>query len=334
MMYNISGTLRVWAAAVLSVLPWVVCGQEREVVVQTDTFRLPATLAVPVGCEGTKVPCVVMVHGSGPNDRDETVGPNKLFRDLAEAFAARGIASLRYEKRTRVYGAASVPQGRKLDYDVEVVDDALSAIRLAAQCPEVDASRIFVLGHSLGAMLAPRIAQRSSEVCGAILLAAPARKLPDLLIGQGLFLQNLYSKMPGVPAAALQQLEEMVELARNAQKLGTPQYDEQKGLPIGLTADYLAMDAAYNPVTVAAQIPHPLMLVQGERDYQVTMVDYALWCSGLMFRQGVIYKTYPLLNHLMREGEGASGPMEYAVAKPLPKQLVDDLVQFITSTHP
>lgn len=317
-------------AILLCALPLGLWAQEREVVVQTDTFRLPATFVVPAGGED-KFPCVVMVHGSGPNDRDETVGPNKLFRDLADSLQAHGIASLRYEKRTRIYGAASLPAGREMDYDVEVVEDALSALRLAAAQPEVDGSRLFIVGHSLGAMLAPRIAERAPEVAGVVMLAAPARKLTDLLIGQSIYLRHTYEKMPGVPQAILQQLSELEEKARNAQRLGTSQYDEAIGLPTGLTPSYLAMDQQYNPVKTAAALKQPLMLVQGERDYQVSMVDYSLWCTGLMMRGGVTYCCYPKLNHLMREGEGPATPMEYATPKPLPQQLVADMVRFIKS---
>ena len=125
-----------WLIATMLSICSALYGQGREVVVETDTFRLPATFLAPQGVE--KAPCVVLIHGSGPNDRDETVGPNKLFRDLADSLAAHGVASLRYDKRTRCYGAASVPAGRSLDYDVEVVDDALSALRLAAAQPVVN----------------------------------------------------------------------------------------------------------------------------------------------------------------------------------------------------
>lgn len=308
--------------------PLGLLAQERKVEVVTDTFRLPATFVAP-STTAQKLPCVVFIHGSGPNDRDETVGPNKLFRDLADSLASRGIASLRYEKRTRIYGAASLPAGREMDYDVEVVDDALSALRLAAEQPEVDGSRLFVVGHSLGAMLAPRIAERAPQVAGVVMLAAPARKLTDLLIGQSIFLRNLYEKMPGVPQTALQQLDELQEKARNAQRFGTAEYDEALGLPAGLTPSYLKMDQQYDPVKTAIALKQPLMLVQGERDYQVTMVDYALWCTGLMMRAGVTYCCCPKLNHLMREGEGPASPMEYATPKPLPQQLVTDLVRFI-----
>ena len=92
--------------------------EERALAVETDGFRLPAVLALPKG-RLARVPCVVLVHGSGPNDRDETVGPNKPFRDLAWGLAARGIATLRYDKRTRVYGADFVPEGRRMDMDTE-----------------------------------------------------------------------------------------------------------------------------------------------------------------------------------------------------------------------
>ena len=315
-----------WLIATMLSICSALYGQGREVVVETDTFRLPATFLAPQGVE--KAPCVVLIHGSGPNDRDETVGPNKLFRDLADSLAAHGVASLRYDKRTRCYGAASVPAGRSLDYDVEVVDDALSALRLAAAQPEVDGSRLYVVGHSLGAMLAPRIAEKMPQVAGVVMLAAPARKMTDLLIGQSIFLKNLYEKI-GAPQQMRQRLEELESQARNAQRLGTADYDESVGLPAGLTASYLEMDKAYDPVKTAAALKQPLMLVQGERDYQVTMVDYALWCTGLMMKPGVTYCCYPKLNHLMREGEGPASPVEYATPKPLPRQLILDLVRFI-----
>ena len=211
-----------WLIATMLSICSALYGQGREVVVETDTFRLPATFLAPQGVE--KAPCVVLIHGSGPNDRDETVGPNKLFRDLADSLAAYGIASLRYDKRTRCYGAASVPAGRSLDYDVEVVDDALSALRLAAAQPEVDGSRLYVVGHSLGAMLAPRIAEKLPQVAGVVMLAAPARKMTDLLIGQSIFLKNLYEKI-GAPQQMRQRLEELESQARNAQRLGTADYD-------------------------------------------------------------------------------------------------------------
>ena len=106
---------------------------ETDTAVVCGTFRLPATLTLPRRAveEGRRVPCVVLVHGSGPHDRDEAIGPNRPFRDLAWGLAARGIATLRYDKRTYVYRASSVPEGRQLDLDVETVPGWL---RTASTC--------------------------------------------------------------------------------------------------------------------------------------------------------------------------------------------------------
>ena len=136
----------------VSVAPDSLQVMERDTLVVCDAFRLPATLTLPRRAveKGRPVPCVVLVHGSGPHDRDETIGPNKPFRDLARGLAARGIATLRYDKRTFVYRADCVPEGRQLDLDVETVDDAVAAVRLARTLPGVAADSVYVLGHSQG----------------------------------------------------------------------------------------------------------------------------------------------------------------------------------------
>lgn len=155
--------------------------EEKSVEISTDTFRLPGTLTLPKG--GSRLPVLILVHGSGPNDRDETLGPNKLFRDIAWGLAEQGIAVLRYDKRTKVYGTAAYPQGVEATFDNEVVDDVISAVRLVKSLPEIDSARVYVLGHSLGGMLVPRIAQRAGEGClgGIISLAGPVRKMEQLL---------------------------------------------------------------------------------------------------------------------------------------------------------
>src|SRR5690606_33004513 len=130
---------------------------EREATVGSGTWALPGTLTLPKK-EG-KFPAVILVHGSGPNDRDETLGPNKPFRDLAHGLATRGIAVLRYDKRTLVHPKALASEvGAALTLREETIDDALAAAALLRTIPEVDASKIFVVGHSLGGTAIPRIA--------------------------------------------------------------------------------------------------------------------------------------------------------------------------------
>ena len=133
------------------------------------------TLSTPAG-DGP-FPGVVLVHGSGPQDRDETIGGFRPFQDLAQGLASRGIAVLRYEKRTKVY-EKELAGTRDMTIKDEVLDDALAALGLLRATPGVDRRRVFVAGHSLGALLAPRIAVLDGSLAGVVLLAAPSR--PDV----------------------------------------------------------------------------------------------------------------------------------------------------------
>ena len=300
--------------------------EERALTVEADGFRLPATLTLPKGAVG-KVPCVVLVHGSGPNDRDETVGPNKPFRDLAYGLAERGIATLRYDKRTRVYGAACVPQGRVLDYDTEAVDDAVAALALAGRQPEVAPDSLYLLGHSLGGTLAPRIAGRASRLAGVIILAGLARPLEDAYTAQVAYLASL----AGNPAdeRVRQQLDEVRRQAANVKLLGTARFNPSIPLPMNLPESYWRLANAYKPVEVAATLGLPLLVLQGERDYQVTMEDFALWRAGLLRHRNASFKSYPKLNHLLQEGTGPSTPLEYDRASSIPAYVMDDLSAFV-----
>lgn len=167
---------------------------EQEVTVGASTdWPLPATLTLPTGAG--PFPVVVLVHGSGPNDRDETIGPNKPFQDLAQGLASQGIAVLRYDKRTRVYPSklASFP---KLTVKEETIDDALAAVALLRQTEQVDQKKIFVLGHSLGGMLVPRIGVADQgTIAGFIVFAGATRPLEDEWVRQYQYLYGLAGEL-------------------------------------------------------------------------------------------------------------------------------------------
>ena len=198
---------------------------ERDITLGADGYKLPGTLTLPkraVGSDVCRVPCVILVHGSGPHDRDETIGPNKPFRDLAWGLAERGIAVVRYEKRTKAYGAACVPAGRELDYDTEAVDDAVAIVEQVRALPELAPDSVYVLGHSLGGTLAPRIAGRSKGLAGIIILAGLARSLEDALEEQFYYTSSLTDSSVNVKA----QLDELKQQLVNVKKLGTEEFDE------------------------------------------------------------------------------------------------------------
>lgn len=299
---------------------------ERDIIVETGTFRLPGTLTLPRIEKGRKVPCVILVHGSGPNDRDETIGPNKPFRDLAWLLAQHGIAVIRYDKRTKVYGNGSVPKGRKLDMDTETCDDALSAVRLAATLPEIARDSIFVLGHSQGGMMAPRIAQRSKDVAGIIILAGLARRFEDAIMQQSEYIASLTGTIsPQVRA----QLDELQRQVANVKQLGTTAFNDSIPLPLGLPKEYWEFLRTYNAAKTASALSCPILVLQGGRDYQVTMDDHRLWTMTLAIKPHAQLKVYPKLNHILQEGDGKSTPTEYNEARPVPAYVAEDIAGFI-----
>src|SRR5262245_23313535 len=169
-------------------------------------WELPGTLSIPV--EQGPFPAVVLVHGSGPNDRDETILGNKPFRDLAWGLSSRGIAVLRYEKRTRAHGAKMTAKNFPTLKE-EVTDDALAAVALLRKTKEIDPKRIFVLGHSLGGLMAARIGEADPQIAGLIVMAGNTRPLEDLVLEQFTYLYSL----EGPTDKQKQELEELKKKA-------------------------------------------------------------------------------------------------------------------------
>jgi dienelactone hydrolase len=287
--------------------------KEREVTVGEGEWKLPATLTVPAGAG--PFPAAVLVHGSGPNDRDETVGGTKVFKDLAEGLASRGIVVLRYEKRSMQY-RARVASIAKLTVQEETVDDAVRAIALLRSQPEVNGSKLFVIGHSLGAYVAPRIAEADGKLAGMVLMAGNVRPLEDLLVEQVEYM--------GIKG---DQLERSKALQAKVKKLEPADEDSPAlgGLPVSYWLDL----KDYDPAAAAKKLGIPMLILQGERDYQVTMTDFNLWKAAVGNAKGVVLKSYPALNHLFVAGEGKSMPAEYGRPGHVAPAVIDDIAKFI-----
>jgi len=287
--------------------------KEREVTVGESEWKLPGTLSVPVGAG--PFPAAVLTRGTGPNDRDETVGGTKVFKDLAEGLASRGIVVLRYEKRSMQY-RARVASIAKLTVQEETVEDAVKAIALLRSQPEVNGSKVFVIGHSLGAYVAPRIAEADGKLAGIVLMAGNVRPLEDLLVEQVEYM--------GIKG---DQLERSKALQAKVKKLEPGDEDSPAlgGLPVSYWLDL----KDYDPAAAARKLGIPILILQGERDYQVTMTDFALWKAALGSSKGVAMKSYPALNHLFVAGEGKSLPAEYSKPGHVAPAVIDDIAKFI-----
>ncbi len=294
---------------------------EQELTAGAPGWPLPATLTLPRG-DGP-FPAVVLVHGSGPNDRDETVGAAKPFRDLAEGLASCGIAVLRYEKRTR-HHSAKLAAGRQITLREEVIDDALAALALLRRTPGIDPVRVFLLGHSLGAWTAPLIAAEDEKLAGVILLAAPARPLEQLYVEQVRYILALDGELS---AADRQKLEETEREAAAAARLR--ESGEGPETALGAPRAYWQSLRGLDPLAIAARARTPLLLLHGGRDYQVTQEDFRLWQRALEGRPGAELKSYPKLNHLFQPGEGPSRPEEYARPGHMDAAVIQDLCAWI-----
>lgn len=275
--------------------------EARDYCVNNGAVSLPATLLV----NGDKAaPIVVFVHGSGPNDRDETLGPNKFFRSLADSLAVRGIASLRYDKRTMLYkGGADT-----ITYREETVDDAIQAVR---QLHEAGYTHIFLAGHSLGGHLAPLIAEAAAPMLsGVIILSGNVGNIQSAIESQ---LHYLGRQQGASEQMIRQSIDQMLA---------------------ALPARYRQFDEAYAPQPVVRRLlaEHPALrwlVVQGGHDYQVTMADYYMWQR--MFGPRATYCYGPTLDHILRSLPAMATPQDYMHPGEIDTKVISALSEFINT---
>lgn len=296
---------------------------ESSVTVDAGTgWPLPGTLTMPVG-EGP-FPAVVLVHGSGPGDRDESVGPNRPFRDIAWGLASRGIAVLRYDKRTLVH-RERIATLTTFTVKDETIDDAVAAVALLRTTASIRADRIFVAGHSLGGMLVPRIGAADPKLGGLISLAGAVRPLEDSILSQTRYLAEADGTVTDAEKTQIAAAEAIVTKAR-ALKPGDPPLT---GPLASGPASYVLDLRGYHPPTAAKALALPMLILQGERDYQVTMDDFAAWRSALGTRADVRLTSYPALNHLFTAGTGKSTPAEYRAEGHVDEAVVRDIAAWV-----
>ena len=297
---------------------------ESECTVGTGKWKLPGALTIPKG-EGPFY-AVVLVAGSGPEDMNETIGPNKPFKDLAWGLATEGIAVLRYDKRTYRYPEECIAMIKNDNFTVndETIDDAIAAVDLLRETERIDPDNISVLGHSWGGYLAPRIAARDENISGLILLAAGARSLPDIIIQETEYFASLDGKIDDKETKSL---EEVKEQAKKVKELNISKGEILFGAPESYWEDL----SDYDPVKTARNLSRPILILQGERDYHVTTVDYEMWIKGLTGKDNLCFILHSDYNHLFMAvpGTGKATPADLFIPGHVALIVIDNVADWV-----
>lgn len=291
---------------------------ETEVKFHSKDLELPGTITAPAT---TPIAVVVMVQQSGPQDRDETMGANKPFRDLAWGLAQHGIASFRYEKRSKI-APRSLAQSPTLD--LEVNDDAVAAIGFIHDKPELKELPIFVLGHALGASMAPFIVEKAkaagSPVAGEILMAGVARPADEVL------LEQIKTNTPVKQRAIA--LQEQKRAFANIRDPKTGNGESALGIPVGYWRDWLAHDT---PAEIK-KVNVPTLVLQGGEDFQTSVKDYDI-LKATGDPAHTTARLFPGLNHLFMPST-KTGIADYVAPSHVSNEVVVTIADWIAANAP
>ena len=303
--------------------------QEQIILGQNTRYPLKGLLTLPEG-QGP-FPAVVLVPGSGSSNMDEKVGKLTPFKDIAQGLAQRGVACIRYDKRSYAHGLKMVlDKKHPITVREETIDDALLAARLLRSDRRIDPERVFLAGHSMGAMLAPRIECQGGDFRGLILLAGSPRRLEEILLEQTreilAGMKGLTKSIAGKQQAQLEQsfrgLYDLTDEEARQKKMGggpTLYYFKEMGQPT--VAQWLEKNAK------------PLLILQGEKDFQVKAdVDFALYKKLLAGRDNVTFRLFPGLNHAFvtaRFDSIADAKKEFTPERHIGPEVLDDIADWI-----
>lgn len=285
-------------------------------------LTLPDDLSAPV-------PAVVFVHGSGSSNMDEKVYKLTPFKDLAEGLASKGIASVRYNKRSFSYPLKMMRDGA-ITVKEETIDDAIAAAELLKDHPNIDPEKVFIVGHSMGGMLSPRIDAEGGNFRGLILLAGSPRKLEEIMLAQTREMLPLSGKLTRLILE--KQLKTLEDTFRGLYDLSE---EEAKAKKIGGgTTAYYFKEMGEHPVPAYLEaLKKPILIMQGGKDFQVKAdVDFALYKELLIHHPDVTFRLYDDLNHCFVPsvyGRIDKAKQEYAVEQHISDDVISDIAEWI-----
>ncbi len=293
---------------------------DENITLSASGVEVGASLSIP---KSKPAAGVVFLGGSGPTDKDSTLGPNKPLKDLAWGMASNGIAVVRWDK-------PSAETAKVSDEDITLQKEylpytlaAVKALQEKLASPDI---QIFALGHSLGAMVAPIVANADAKITGVVMLSAPGGKMYDSALRQMKYLVSLDHDPPFATQEYVSLLTKQVAVIESANFNA----ESKEELPFGAPASYWLSVKEYDQIAEAMKLDIPVRIVQPGRDYQVTIEDdLEIWKDGLKGKEGLEMKVYEGLNHLLMAGEEPPTPEDYAQEGHVDEAVIVDICEWI-----
>ena len=302
-------------------------------------YPLGGTLSIPDGTP-EPYPCVVLVSGSGANDRDETIYTNKPFRDIAVYLASKGIAVLRYDKRTYAYGAKMLQEfGKGATVEEEYIQDAVAAAEFVKSDPRIDSDRVYILGHSEGGMLAPRIDASGGDFAGIVIMAGSPRNLEDIWYDQIFAQAQLFEGTENYDLA----MEQVAQIKQGFDSIKAMSDDEAKSTSMndivgptlgGNVSAYYYKEMSKHPAAgYISGTAKPFLVLQGMSDTQISpTVDFKAYEDLFAGCANAELKTYDGLTHLFitaTPDDVVGNPKIYTTPGHVDTQVLADIASWV-----
>lgn len=303
--------------------------EEKIVIGENTKYPLKGLLTLPAGATNP-VPAVVFVHGSGASNMDEKVGKLTPFKDLAHGLAKHGIAAVRYDKRTFAHGFKLLMDKKDVTVKIETIDDAIEATQLLKKDPRIDAERVFIIGHSMGGMLSPRIDAEGGNYAGLIIMAGSPRRLEEIMLDQN---EDVLRATKGlVNWIVKKQVAKFTAMFDGMYELSDAEAKKKK-MGGGTTLYYFKEMGEHAAPGYLTACEKPVLILQGEKDFQATAEkDFAAYKQLLEGKDNVTFRLYPGLSHAFVPsvyGDIMKAKQEYNVEQHIGEEVIGDIADWI-----
>lgn len=287
--------------------------------------QLNGMLTLPKNVTNPSV--AILVHGSGANGMDSLIGTanNRPFSDLAHGLAEKGIAVIRYDKRSYGYPEDVV------DVETEYLRDVKSVVQFALKDSRVNGKKIYLIGHSQGGMLSPVFAKENPEIQGIVSLGGTLLRLEDKVLEQTITMMDQNTELTEEQKnAEINRVKTEVDLIKGLTAEST---DDRTKLLLNYPVSYWISINSISPENDAKELTIPMLILQGDNDFQVTYeTDYSYWQQVLSSKENVTFRHYAGLSHVFMPGsrERFDGAV-YNPPATMDTQVIQDIANWIQS---